>query len=204
MMALEAAVSVQTSDTVLVSPPATNISNNESSTTDTTPALHDSSAFDDPGLWPLIPEPDWTEMSPPPPQPTHPPVIGRAALHLAAYDGNESMTKLLLESGADVARQDSSGCTPLHIAAEAGHETIIKILLENSADPKATDFLGRTVLFSAIKGGNDSAVRILLKEPTVDVNTKDVMGQVPLHIAVEKGSETIVRLLLKYGANIDA
>lgn len=204
MLALEAAVSMQASDTELISPPATNVSNNIPSTASTTPGHHDTNTLDDMSLWALNPETNWNETSPPPPQTPTPSVTGRAALHLAACDGNESMTQLLLDSGADVARQDSSGCTPLHLAAEAGHDVIVKMLLEKSADPNITDLLGQTVLFSAVKAGNENTVKLLLEDMLVDVNTKDVMGQVPLHIAVETGSESLALLLLSHGANIDA
>ncbi|OBT61097.1 hypothetical protein VE03_09863 [Pseudogymnoascus sp. 23342-1-I1] len=216
-------------DMALISPLATTTTTNMStndiphSTSSPTPGPQDhqdANAFDDPSLWSgLSPNiTHWhheTTRLPPPPGPSAFPqnlssptataaTTGRAALHLAASKGNESMTRLLLNICADVARQDSSGCTPLHLAAEAGHDRIVEILLNKSADPNAVDLMGQTVLFHAVKAGHESTTRLLLKETSLNVNAKDDMGQVALHLAVETGSEPLTLLLLSHGANIDA
>lgn len=149
-------------DMGLISPPPTTIHvpdhRNNSSPAGATPISQDTSAvLDDPSLWLVNNQDmnlDWNEASPPPPPPPPTSSAGRAALHLAACNGNESMTRLLLDSCADVARQDSSGCTPLHLAAEAGHHAIVKMLLSKSADPNALDLMGRTALLSAVRAGS--------------------------------------------------
>ncbi len=61
------------------------------------------------------------------------------------------MARFLIDRGADVTRQDSTGLTPLHLAAENGHESPVRLLLDRSADPNAKDFAGRTALFPAIQ-----------------------------------------------------
>ncbi|KAL2196654.1 ankyrin repeat-containing domain protein [Corynascus similis CBS 632.67] len=125
-----------------ISPPPTTIHvsdhRNVYSVAGATPISQDTgAALDDPSLWPINNQDvnlNLSEPSPPPP-PIPMSSAGRTPLHLAVCNGNEAMTLLLLESCADVARQDSSGCTPLHLAAEAGHDAIVKMLLSKSATP---------------------------------------------------------------------
>ncbi|OHF02036.1 hypothetical protein CORC01_02615 [Colletotrichum orchidophilum] len=130
--------------------------------------------------------------------------MARTALHRAVCSGNESMVRLLLERGADVAKQDGNGSTALHLAAESGSGELLQLLLEKSADPNATDYLGRTALFAAVLGENETTTELLLKSLTIDVNAKDSMGNVALHMAVECGSEPLALLLLAHGADINA
>jgi hypothetical protein len=128
---------------------------------------------------------------------------GRSALHRAAAAGNESMARLLLERGADMAVRDSLGQTALHVAVENEHKGVIELLLENNADLNIQDSIGRTALFHAVQAGNVEVAKKLL-EVFVDTNIKDMYGNAPLHLAVEGGSEPLVLLLLKYGADINS
>lgn len=130
--------------------------------------------------------------------------MARTALHRAVCSGNESMVRLLLERGADIAKPDGNGNTALHLAAESGGGELLQLLLEKSADPNAIDYLGRTALFAAVLGENETTTELLLKSPRIDVNAKDLMGNVALHMAVECGSEPLALLLLAHGADINA
>ncbi|KAK3312711.1 ankyrin repeat-containing domain protein [Apodospora peruviana] len=130
---------------------------------------------------------------------------GRTALHRAISVGSEPLVRLLLESGANMSRQDASGCTALHIAAEAG----VPKAWRNSypkrrPDPNQTDYLGRNALFSAVQGRSVAVVRLLLDDLSVDARSADPLGNVQLHVAVEQESEEMASLLLAYGADIDA
>lgn len=128
---------------------------------------------------------------------------GRTALHRAVCSGNESITHLLLERGANVMKQDGNGQTALHLAAERGCEVLVKVLIEKTPDLNTTDHLGRTALFVAVQSESEPVVKLLL-EASIDVNWKDTSGNVALHLAVERGSESLTLLLLKHGADIDA
>ncbi|KAH7386598.1 ankyrin repeat-containing domain protein [Cadophora sp. MPI-SDFR-AT-0126] len=127
---------------------------------------------------------------------------GRAALHRAVCNKNESMVRLLLEQGAEFGRQDHNGQTALHLAVEGGQDGLVKLLLEGN-DSNVKDSMGRTALFCAVKAGNDAVTKLLL-DALIDVNCKDSMGETALHVAVENGSESSTLLLLRYGADIDA
>ncbi|WGL52515.1 ankyrin repeat domain-containing protein [Nocardioides sp. BP30] len=77
------------------------------------------------------------------------------------YDDERSaMTKLLLDHGAEVNRQNSDGRTALHYAAGAGR-TAVELLLEGGADPNAVAVDGRTPLHEAVDLLNLGAVQAL-------------------------------------------
>lgn len=126
----------------------------------------------------------------------------RPPLHRAAFRGDEAMTRLLLEQGADVIKQDSSGQTALHIAVERGFQGVTAILLEALIDPNVMDSLGRTPLFLAVQSENKVLAEMLLRA-SVDANLKDIFGDAALYFAVDSGSETLALLLLQYGAEVN-
>ena len=56
-------------------------------------------------------------------------------LFLSCYSGNFEITKLLIESGADLSQSSNhSNVSPLHICAERGFIEIAEMLLDESPD----------------------------------------------------------------------
>lgn len=131
------------------------------------------------------------------------PSLSRPSLHRAISARHESVTRLLLQHGADPGKRDGNGLTALHLAVQSGQESLVKLLLENKVDPNLQDALGRTALFSAVQCENEAVIKLLL-ESSINVNRKDTFGEIALHVAVEKASENIIGMLLSYGADIDA
>jgi ankyrin repeat protein len=52
---------------------------------------------------------------------------------LAALEGNTSIGRLLISSGAEVGRTNNSGETALSLAAHGGHSFFVKLLLDHGA-----------------------------------------------------------------------
>lgn len=159
MQALEAALShFEAADPALISPPTSNTAKNslDSASADLLVSPSLDPLCDDRSLWAM--DPFWKE----PPTLRVQEIKGRTALHLAVRNGNETMTRLLLEQGADATRQDSDGSTALHLAAEYGHDGLAKLLLDQTADPNEIDFLGRTTRFKAVLSGSEKVVKLLL------------------------------------------
>ena len=117
-------------------------------------------------------------------------------LHRAAKKGDAKKIKALIDSGADVNYEGSSGCTALHLATDGGHEAVVRLLLDNGADPRTRSSEGRTPLHSAARTGHPAVVRLLL-EKVVDVHARDPSGSTPLHIAAYNGHEAVVQILLE-------
>lgn len=67
-------------------------------------------------------------------------------LHIAAWYGAASVTKLLLERGFAVDARDLYGATPLIAAAMHDAMETIELLLAAGADPNACDVIGKTAL----------------------------------------------------------
>ncbi|KAH8648185.1 ankyrin repeat-containing domain protein, partial [Tricladium varicosporioides] len=65
--------------------------------------------------------------------------FGQTPLSCAAEKGHEAVVKLLLEKGAALEVQSSSGQTPLSWAAVNGHEAVVKLLLEKGAALEVQD-----------------------------------------------------------------
>ncbi len=114
---------------------------------------------------------------------------GTTPLQLAAYCGNYSAFKTLMELGADVKVRTlertwfpehhfTAGSTILHVAA------------------------GEGVLF--MPEDEQEKFLILIIDAGIDPNAKDADGCTPLHIAVKKGFKDFVRILLANGADPNA
>jgi ankyrin repeat protein len=123
------------------------------------------------------------------------------------------IARLLLEHGAEVNAQTTSGRTPLHDAAMFGQVEVARVFLERGANVGAEDEDGETPLHICGHGPGKmpfvtnyekpEVVRMLLKRGA-DVGAKDNKGSTPLHAAAKSGMVEIVRVLLEHGANVGA
>ena len=122
-------------------------------------------------------------------------------LSQAAWNGNEAIVKLLLETGeVDVDLKSSDDRTPLFRAACSGHEAAVKLLLDtDKVEIDSRDSDGQTPLLRAALNGHKTVVKLLLQTDKVNVNSKDLRGRTPLSWATWNGHEAIVRLLLEMG-----
>jgi uncharacterized protein len=75
---------------------------------------------------------------------------GMTALLFAVRDGNMPMTRLLLDSGADIQLASANYTSPLIIAILNGQTEIASYLLNRGANPNAIDAYKRGPLFAAI------------------------------------------------------
>jgi len=73
------------------------------------------------------------------------PDLQMSALALAAAAGEEEITRLLLDAGANVDLRNSDGTTPLGTAVFFGQTEIVKLLLEKGADSQAQNLKGEKV-----------------------------------------------------------
>jgi ankyrin repeat protein len=76
---------------------------------------------------------------------------GMTALLFAVRDGNVPMTRLLLDSGADIQLASANDTSPLIIAILNGQTEIASYLLNRGANPNAIDAYKRGPLFAAIE-----------------------------------------------------
>lgn len=121
---------------------------------------------------------------------------GFTGLGLAAYFGQEDITRYLLLKGADpnIASQNGYHIYPIHSAVAADHNTIVKMLLEAGADVNVVQAKGVTPLHSAAHNGNIELL-ILLLEAGADVKAKMEDGRTASDMAAERGFRDIARIL---------
>jgi ankyrin repeat protein len=135
------------------------------------------------------PHPPWREL-------TTRNIPSGSSLHIAAYTNNFSVTKILLDSGADVNFPNADGATPLHIAAIKGHQETISILVKHGASPVARDRVGQTPLMFAAGAGHVEALE-RLAHLQVPLSHRDVYGQSVLHHAAFQSPGSFSYLLSK-------
>lgn len=128
---------------------------------------------------------------------------GGMALHEAAWTADESVTRLLLNTGADPLTKDEDGCTPLHVASRLGHTDVARVLIEEMENISLRDDEGFTAMAFAIGSGYKAVIELLLKKDpraAADVG----MGFTALQVAAICGQEAIARLLLQNGSSVIA
>ncbi|KAJ6028685.1 hypothetical protein N7540_004261, partial [Penicillium herquei] len=126
------------------------------------------------------------------------------ALHLTAYFGLESLTRILLKEGHDGNARNHYGKTPVTYAAAKGHTSLVELFSRAGVcmDPKDHD--QKTPLSWAVIKGHKTVVQQLLGTGKVDPDHADKIGRTPLFFAVKHRREGIARCLLKKAVNPDA
>jgi ankyrin repeat protein len=127
--------------------------------------------------------------------------MGNTMLLEAVNENSESVTKVLLQLGANPNAKDEYGNTPLHYADEA----MTRMLLRRGADPNIRNKKGETSLHSAAFGGREAIFRLLLKDNNgANINAEDSDGRTALHLTAMRGHRKATELLLEHGANPNA
>ncbi|ETV99114.1 hypothetical protein, variant 3 [Aphanomyces invadans] len=84
------------------------------------------------------------------------------ALHMCIIMGNKSLTRRLVEAGANVELRDAEGMTPLIWATIRGFLEVVGLLLHHGADVNGKDNTGMTALHVACFKGYTDLVDFLL------------------------------------------
>ena len=115
-------------------------------------------------------------------------MVGSALLHIAAYDGNMPMTRLLLELGANTEQWDACGRTPLFWALISKHLAVTEALCYRTADlPHALVGVPtrRTPLQLASEAGL-FGFTISFVQIGMDISVRDADGKTPLEQVKDK------------------
>lgn len=104
----------------------------------------------------------------------------------AACHGNETLTRLLIKSGAANVYKYEEGSrrkkhSPLHWAAFKGHLKVLWLLLGQGLSPHERDTIGNTVLHQSAAGGNLECTKCLLAQG-LDVYSKNDRGHTPFDL----------------------
>lgn len=124
------------------------------------------------------------------------------ALHWAAQNGDEAITRLLLDRGAAINETDGQGRTPAHVACQHGQENVIRVLLSRGADVHIKGKDNWTALHLAAWQGHLGIVKLLVKQAGADVDGQTTDGRTPLHLASQRGQYRVARILIELGAYV--
>lgn len=130
-------------------------------------------------------------------------VTEESALCLAIEQKNASLTKKLIQNGANTNVTDDNGWTPLAYAVKRGNIHLVKLLLEHGADTNMIipDASCPTPLFIATSHDNLFIMQSLINAGA-DVNLRnDSQGNTPLHIAAMRNNEQCIKCLIDANAN---
>lgn len=121
---------------------------------------------------------------------------GFTPLHFAAFFGQESVARVLLEHHADAGAvaDNPMQVMPLHSAAAGRNLAIARALLEHGAPVNARQQKGWTALHAAAQHGDQAMVELLLKYGA-HPNAKNDDGLTPDQVAHEKGHLEIAERL---------
>ncbi|KAI2940809.1 hypothetical protein CBS63078_390 [Aspergillus niger] len=121
---------------------------------------------------------------------------GRTPLMWATYRCNTTISKVLIEYGADINAKDNSGCTPIFDAIGKGSIEMVKLLLENRADIYVKNNSGCTPVVYATRLWNWDIVGLLLNHAA----NEDLMNNsncTPISCTLREDDEDMVDLVLQ-------
>ena len=126
---------------------------------------------------------------------------GNTLLELSVIDNNIEISGLLLQHGAGVNKNSSSGRNLIVTATISNSKNMVQFLLDHGANVEAKDLQGQTALHIASANGLNTIANLLL-ERGADIATQDNNGMTPLHHAVMQSRYRTVRLLIDKGAKV--
>jgi ankyrin repeat protein len=124
------------------------------------------------------------------------------SLQFAMKFKNLTLTKMMIEQGADVNFQDSRGKTPLHRAVRNGDYEHVTLLLNHGADINLKDVEGGTALRSVILCSKHPEILRLLMANGANIHDIDKIGKMQCQQIFKYGNERAVKILLNYGADM--
>lgn len=121
-------------------------------------------------------------------------------LHYAAFIGDSTLVKILVENGADINKRHRM--TPIQFAILGGHSSVASFFLSRNANLKEASSTGSTALHVAAATRDATLMRLILsKEPDL-INEQNDAGQNALMLTAGVGDIEAVKFLLTKGADI--
>ncbi|MDF1566735.1 MAG: ankyrin repeat domain-containing protein [Spirochaetaceae bacterium] len=117
---------------------------------------------------------------------------GNGGVLTAVFNGQESLVRSRLASGADAEETDTRGYPALLVAARLDHWDIVGLLLDAGVSPNPVDSDGRSALHLAAFVGEEEAVRRLLAAGA-DKNRVDLAGLKPADLAADPAVRGLLR-----------
>ena len=124
----------------------------------------------------------------------------RTPLYYGALLGLSTITKNLLDQGAEVNVPGGNYGNPLQAASALGYKTVVELLIKAGADFNAKARLFGNPLQAASAGGHAEVAKLLI-DAGAHINATSAPLGSALDAALDGGHESTARLLLERGAN---
>ncbi|XP_008209931.1 putative ankyrin repeat protein RF_0381 [Nasonia vitripennis] len=130
---------------------------------------------------------------------------GATALHLAVWMKSVTITRQILDRGADINARDDDGLTALHEAIIASDYDQVALLVARGANLNSKTNTQKTPLhWAAINKDPRSSQNILklLLSRKCNVNERNHRGSTPLHLVVKLGTVEDLKLMTAAGGDV--
>eukprot|EP01039_Chlorochromonas_danica_P009384 gene9384-10364_t len=128
---------------------------------------------------------------------------GTSLLHHSVWRNNTTITRFLINHGAEVNAVGQGGKTALHLASHQGYLEVARLLLESGSNVDQVDTDKHTALHYAAHECRKEVAELLIAR-SADVNAKEQHGQSALFYAINRGCSSVAELLLRSKAvNVD-
>ncbi|GEK32892.1 ankyrin repeat domain-containing protein [Kurthia sibirica] len=123
---------------------------------------------------------------------------GETPLLIAVHGNHPIMSKLLIDAGADINKQDTISDSPYLFAGAEGRAEILQYMIENAKpNQKIVNRYGGNTLIPAAEKGHLNNVKILLADGSVDINHQNNFGYTALieAVALNDGSKVYQQIV---------
>ncbi len=124
-------------------------------------------------------------------------------LHHAAYRGELSRARLLIQEDAYLNARDDRGFPPLFYAVMAGHLATTEFLVDSGANIHAVSRFESNVIHVAVTSQQIETLEYLLEKGVSPNVGERIRGGNALHNAARQCSPVMIRLLLLHGAEVN-
>ena len=111
------------------------------------------------------------------------------------------MCQVLIDMGADPAREDDLKQSPLFYAAREGYSNVCKLLISKGCDVNRSDKYGQTCIFYCVREGHLDTAQLLLTHGA-NHDHVDNKQQRPVYYAIQLERYNIVEYLIKKGVDM--
>jgi ankyrin repeat protein len=127
-------------------------------------------------------------------------IEGNSLLGLALSRGHLSISRHLIEAGADLAHLNTAQDSVLHLAAQGGNADLVKLLIEQGLDVNARNASRSTPLHQTTFSDREEAAKVLIAAKA-DVDAQNSSGISPTLWASSYDSPNVLKLLLEAGCD---